>query len=416
MNSTSLLKKQLLSELVQFGVPTVPSSEAKSEMTIASLRQIGEVKLAQARALTESTTDLETARTLLSAGRIEEAELLLGRLLSITLDGDALAEVYLEVARLRSYEGDAMGAVLACEKALSLGVSGVTRLTLLQICAHNHFEIGNFCSFADNMQDLEALYLLYPTHPARRYSETLKIRWIARTRGTSYARKELDAFLEASLQRFGFNLDLLHVYLRVRNDLNRLDETLSVGLSTVCVSVAEVIGDPLYATLDRVDLGVCLGMSSLEEFQDFLGLEGSRFRKVANLLQEITAQESPVSQTGIAIKKLLGRPRARLLPPTRRPRLQNLVLLDLGLIFRLDKMELSRISPRSQALAVLGSLRNGPIEKEEFFKQIWGLPHFHPDRHGPLIRNLISRTRKQTGMQILSSSGVLVLCEHSVII
>ncbi|MBX9766652.1 MAG: hypothetical protein K2X47_05215, partial [Bdellovibrionales bacterium] len=247
----------------------------------------------EAARIWEPQSTLENARRLLAEWKYDEVSALISEHLKTETSAQALGEWYLESARLQFYLGNFQCCMEHATLCLGFSPHAPTRISAAIVRAGSAFELGLIPLTVSELRNLQGLMKLYPGHPGDTYIQVLRIRIVARTQGLDAAHLELKNFERRLATETVLDMDALHVYLRARNDLCRLEGKLDLGTAAACVKVAEAIGDDLFRGFDLVDLWIALGSplesSLLSEIQ-YLGTRHPRLRK---LMDQIVSENTP---------------------------------------------------------------------------------------------------------------------------
>jgi hypothetical protein len=75
----------------------------------------------------------------------------------------------------------------------------------------------------------------------------------------------------------------------------------------------------------------------------------------------------------------------------------------------LTSLQVRFTEPSPQFTLALRALSQGPITKDQFFKSVWGDQKFVPALHDPVIRRLLYRLRKQSGLSLTMARSRITL-------
>src|SRR5205823_2544321 len=125
------------------------------------------------------------------------------------------------------------------------------------------------------------------------------------------------------------------------------------------------------------------------------------------LISEVDAKENFVSSTAQSINYFLGTRYANS-NSSSCEQVENIILLSKQLMVRINPFLVRPIKITEQIKKALSALQNKELDKDEFFKKIWGNQRYSPDIHQGTIKALISRVRL-TGVEIQSKNGKLSL-------
>lgn len=352
---------------------------------------------------------LQDIRTRISRGFIEEARREVRAALANLADGDAeefRGELLFEMARIEYQSGNWAESVGYLNQAASLpDLPSITRMSVLQTRAACRYELADWPGTLADVDVVRSLQTLYPRAGTALYAEVLWIKAIARQQGTATAWPHVNElwrrFSEARIPR---NADALLTLLRLTIDLRRLENQPIADLAHACHRLAEAMGDGLYAALAAVDLAYSDSLFLREQARSTLLVARARYRRIDVLLREIESAE-PDCETA---RNILAQRIAALDPAPRRLACasESIVLLDPDFRIDLASLDIRPISFQEKSREILLALREGSMEKRDFFRKIWRVA-YKRERHDIVLRNALARTRKQGGIDVASINGVV---------
>jgi tetratricopeptide (TPR) repeat protein len=372
--------------------------------------------------MTVDLPTLEQVRHFIAQSKYTEAMSIIESEINHADSSIVKAEFYLEEVRVQFYTGNFEAAIRAVDKCLSQNPITTSLISALQLRVGAAFELGDFRMAHRDLNDIYRFKKLFPHVPSIKYAEVFKIKILARTNGTGAARLALHQLMVDRLKLSErLDLDLIHVYLRCRNELNRLDFTPDLTTAIACVAVANELSDELYGAMDTLDVLISLPMSLRRQLSPEVRSMNARFERALSLWKSVSGEceDSVPSQTALSFitnwKKEIENPLLDLtkLSPLQ-PRVQTLVFPAFHAVAHLKTRSLVYQPSREQLFKALTILANGPVSREVLFTSVWDLP-YEEHRHETVLRTLVSRLRKILSLEVEAKDGQISLVNAMVL-
>ncbi|MBX9769516.1 MAG: helix-turn-helix domain-containing protein [Bdellovibrionales bacterium] len=371
--------------------------------------------------MTVELPSLERVRHLIAQSKYADAMTLIASEMGQTDSSIIKAEFYLEESRAQFFTGNFELAIRAIDKCLSQNPITTSLISALQQRVGAAFELGDFRMAHRDLNDIYRFKKLFPHIPSIRYAEMFKIKILARTNGTQAARLALHQLM---VDRFKMSerldMDLIHVYLRCRNELNRLDQTPELSTAIACLGVAQELSDELYAAMDTLDVLISLPLKDRKQLSPEVEAINARFERSQALWMSIQGQSHKMpSQTALSFTQNWNREvknldlRLSAMNPLQ-PRIDTLVLPSFHAVINLKERTLICQPSRDQLFRALAVLANGPMTRELLFTSVWDLP-YEEHRHETVLRTLVSRLRKILKLEVEAKDGLISLVNTMVL-
>lgn len=371
--------------------------------------------------MTVDLPSLEQVRHLIAQSKYTEAMAIIDSEISQTDSSIIKAEFLLEESRAQFYAGNFELSIRAVEKCLSQNPITTSLISALQQRVASAFELGDFRMAHRDLNDIYRFKKLFPHIPSIKYAEMFKIKILGRTNGTVAARLALQQLMVDRLKiSERLDLDLIHVYLRCRNELNRLDSTPELSTAIACLGVAQELSDDLYAAMDTLDVYVSLPLKKRNQLTLEVEASNARFQRSRALWNSILgASDEAPSQTALSFRQIwtkeVGSTELETkYPNLLQPNLDALVLPSFHAVIHLKSRKLVYQPSRGQLFRALSILANGPITREALFTSVWDLP-YEEHRHETVLRTLVSRLRKILNLEVEAKDGLISLVKTVVL-
>ncbi len=345
---------------------------------------------AEALCLIHPTDLLQTLRTQLSRGHLNQAKEFLTSYESARPEIASDPEWKLELARLHAYFGEWELCVQACARVLALDPTGITRMTALQTRSIALFETLKWSEALRDIELIRSFGTLYPRASTFFYAEVLAAKILA-AQGAQKQSEELLLKLwakgEASqLSEKDLALTLLRAEAYVaRHFGRRARESLLAAHS-----IAEKIGDEQYAALTRYEI-YCSGDRSASLVRR-LPIDEEKFARVA-LLRKDVESGSPKSATA---QSLFGKEENSERDFSKETSLDVIFIPSRKVLIHLEPWSfqiLQKLNKPLQALASVGG--STVISKAELFSALCGPQKYVSHLHDGLLYQNMSRLRRQ---------------------
>jgi len=396
------------------GVKSIPSeNSANSEETCAAFIAQAvhcDAHLAEAYTKSQTTDPLSEIRVLIHRGKMEEAHQLIQQYKEkLGSSHIFFSELLQEEARLFFFDGNYEQGLKLTLQTLEFNPPPISRLALMEMQSLALFELGEFSAALNILNETQALAKLFPFCVSSHYLKALEIKLKARIYNVDVAQKMLNEAMISALKEQNFNYDALSTLIRAQIDLLILSQQDFSQWALAEYWIASSMGEDLYIGLALVHLYCSKSYKNNDHFTKQLFNFERRFKRIQRLIQEINAG------THVIQMDPLGEKISSPFNPLEEP--QALLFKSLRILILLNKNNLQYkiFDLQDHIPKALITLANNPCTKEEFFKLIWEQGKYVPHLHDGVIRNLVFRIRKKTGLSmqfekgILSISGLLVL-------
>lgn len=348
----------------------------------------------KAENLLENASPLQVIRTFLYRGLLEKADEALAKLkgLDSTSPVDQ-AELMLEEARSRFFAGDWASATTLCSEGLRMHPSAISQQVFLQLRAVSNFELGlNDLSLAD-LKALFSFEKMYPFSQPIFYGRLLRAKIYLVMNDLENVRLSLDREWKYFLATEKLNLDSFISILRVELFYAAAAGKDAGVIAHIIRSASKITGEELVeaeANFALMMMGLTNEKTILEAIAKFL-----RLRRVKT---EIDGMFKP--STTASLYKELKKSNFRVTEDA------TAILLErFDCIIHLSPWKVVRFKPTQRSALAMRLLLNGPIEKEDFFINVWRLK-YHPARHDNTIYRTVSKIRQDFGIQVKVEDGI----------
>lgn len=390
------------------GTKSISSENSKNseEACVAFIAQAvhSDAHLAEAYTKSQVTDPLSEIRALIHRGKIEEAHNLINRYKEQFGSSHIFfSELLQEEARLFLFDGDYGLGLKLTQQILELNPPPISRLALMEMQALALFELGEFGAALNILNETQALAKLFPFCVSSHYLKSLEIKIRARIYNVEVAQKMLNEAMVSAIKEQNLNYDILSTLIRAQIDLLILSQRDFSHWALAEYWIASSMGEDLYIGLALVHLYYSKSYKNYDPFTKQLFAFERRFKRIQRLLQEINAGEHAIQP------QLQADSASNSFNPSEGP--QALFLRGVGALVLLNKNNLRYKIFDSQdhipkALVTIGSK---PCTKEEFFKLNWEQRKYVPHLHDGVIRHLVFRIRKKTGLSLQFEKGILSL-------
>jgi hypothetical protein len=403
---TSQLVRGLIEvETAHAALGRLPARPDHSQAIYQALCGDFDSRKAEALCLSADAHPLQELRVHLRRGKLAEARRLLGALEAHAAAPGLRAELEMERARYFAFVGDWR----SCWAASCAGLEGepapITRMSLFQIRTVAHYELGDFAAASRDIERTEDLGRLFPKAVCSLYSLTFRARIAAVTGHPAAAARILGRAWREDAGNPGPD-DLLTL-VRTEADLLRSEGKPTATYALASHFLAEAMGEGLYAALSLAELHQVTGGAVPESLRHKLLAGCEQFARVSRLLE---AAEEELSTSQRLVRRPAGASRGEL-----PDRVDRIFLLRQARLVRLEPFaaESRPISP--QSAKALAALADGPLARAELFRRVWDRIRYSPALHDGLIKSLLSKVRKESGLPVESRGdrirvpGALVL-------
>ncbi len=302
-------------------------------------------------------------------------------------------ELLLEEARLHALNAQWELAQEKLTLLITLKPNAITLATALQSRANVYFERRLFNESMKDLESINSLAVIYPDLAVKLYSDVLKIKIQAHSsqRMLLQAKKSIQKLWDEHQKTPETALTIL----RLEISCLKLEKRNYLKQASACYWLAYHMGDLLYASLALIDIYTAISKEQQGELYTYLEF----YLKLYPRAQiEFEANKHLCGNESVIDFNIFNST-------------SSLVLCDQNLIFHNTNSGIEYISlpKRDQLVEAINVLSQGPIFKDEFFKQCWKKRHFSLHLHDNLVRTLICRIRKETKINILSQSKSLVM-------
>ncbi|MGE3682619.1 MAG: hypothetical protein AB7G93_12910 [Bdellovibrionales bacterium] len=365
-----------------------------------------EFNLRKAEALSASgeVDPLQVLRTAIARGKIQDSQNQLQSAIQAqpSLLGDP--EWRLEKARLAAFTSQWQDCIQNVNEVLRLAPSSITRMTALQTRALAWYELGQWNQAERDVDLVRSFAELYPNAQAAYFNELLRVRILALRGDFAAAEKRLAEIWMTDGRQGSLNILRFLALLRTEAVLARLCGRSARSTLIASHTVANVMGDDLYAALARLELNIN-GDPSVS-LASRVQADAMKFPKVQSLRDEVIS--GPLtSTTGRLLKESREHSTASLDFLSAQP--VKIVLPHRKIVVNLEPFSsqwMEKPTRAYQALCELGGSEKR--KKEDLFGNIFR-QRYVEHLHGPLLRQLFSRLRRQFQVQVNVSEG-LVAC------
>lgn len=357
------------------------------------------------------TSELEKCRRAISSWNYEVAAQLAQNGLSTSTHAEEVGEWNVENARVAFHLGNFQDTIRFATSAIEISPHPPTRISAYILRGNSSLEVGSLEQCRMDIRTCEGILRLYPAHPGVNYLETLRVRLSMRDSSPLVAESLLRQF--ESRLHFGEQLDLdaLHVYLRVKNDLFRISGKMDLATSLACVDVAAAIGDELYRGLDLIDLWVALNRPTDSALYFELLHLCEKHPRVRLLLEEVEgfSDSVPRTTTGQAMK-IASAPTVTAKQSQCPGNSKKVLCLSGAWVADLKTRTFSSFLGFPTAIEIAAAFRFGStVQKEDLFARIHPGIEFNKLDHDAIVRNGLSRFRKITGISLSTQNGQVVI-------
>lgn len=338
--------------------------------------------------------ELQRVRSFLKRGFILEAKTLLDSIPSDHPDDDV--EVLLELSRVSLFSGRWEESVRYCDQAFALKPSGVTNLTLRQVCAVACLELRNFKRCHSEIEIATSLTRLFPHASLALYLEATKLKLWLQTGRILEAEIGVAQCWKNMLAGPDLNVDNCVLLLRIELEIRRCKGLPCSDLAFATWLAARATGDDLYAALAIADIFHGAGPDIRADWFSEYQLSRNRFERL-----------SAAGTSADAVALTMTDPQFEL-RPHHAETIQNLVLTRTGLVVNLKSIKIARFVTTPKMSLALRALRTGGISRESFFKEVWGNQKFSKVIHDGVVRRMIHRLRQAVPqIEIATQNGYL---------
>lgn len=349
---------------------------------------------------------LQKIRSALSSGNLKQAR----ELISSIKFGDLSTEVLFEEFRLLFQSGKPEEAIILGRFLLGneAELNPLTLLSLNQSLAVCFFELGLTSESESSLARCDALLPLFPNAQSHFYCEATRIKLMYQTHPLEKSRLELDR----AWQMVAANPDLDRILTLVRLEVDWRKKSLLPFRSWAWLSfiLADQMGDGVYAGLSLLDLSITGELPKNLKLK--LKKSILQHGRVKRLNRE-TYDSEPKLISAAWNQTYLGNTRKAEFAPQKEISLA--ISTDLKMIIDLKNESVRFFPPSEKLFSALNILGNGPMSKSDFFIQCWGHKKFNYKLHDSVIRSLVYRVKKELGIQIAPSQGMLELEETLVL-
>jgi len=385
---------------------------------------------------TESLTNfqelsiLTNIRALLFRGKIAEAEILLEQNKNQLKDQPlTFIELIQEEARLAFFNGDYHLGLELTEHALFLKPNHISRLALTQMKVLGHFELGDFNMAIRTIEESLVLTRLFIYSSSTHYLKSLETKIIARNQSPQIARDFLLRYFEELIRSKCLTLEIVSVIVRTQIDIFMLEGKEYLSWAKANYWIAKTMGEELYVGHAVLDLYCNDQNNALWIYSKVLPYFLQRFSRLKQLLFNIENDSNEfVSTTAQTLRDFFLKHQNKMLQDQHKFRsefdLNNQISNDYfslrpqALFFKAFNLFVTLTTENTlfkvfdtqdRVPTALMSLASTSLTKEEFFQANWGTQKYVPHLHDGLIRNLIFRIRKRTGLNIQINNGTITL-------
>ena len=309
-------------------------------------------------------------------------------------------EIYLEHTRLCAFEGKWILALQLSQTALELRPTGISSLTLRQIRAVAFMELCEFAKAQREIDSAISLARLFPRTGLSIFVAATQVKVLAFQGQSTEARSKLDRAWADLKQGSELNLDNTLTLLRAEIETLRSRGQPVATLSYAALTMARMTGDRLYEALSTLELFSSISKEAKQNWQPALNEAQESFARVRTLTEELSQDLEPTaSARSILLSKV---EEGFFRTPTQVDETKKVILLDREIAIVGRELKVENLKLSKQIKKALMAVSMGPVEKEEFFRAVWGEQKFVSELHDDVIRSLLHRIRKFHGIEILT--------------
>lgn len=372
--------------------------------------------LAEALMVTHGNVSaIESIRTWIARSHFRSAQELIQKGLEETTDPNARADFLLDQARICFFEGDWCTGVTLSTQGLELDPIITTRMALFQVRASCFFELGEWQLSQRDASTLETLGILYGKATTLFLSRMTQAKIAARVQSSKLAhllKQRLWQDFESG--KMMANRDHFIGLCRLEIDLARVESRKFRHWAVLCALICHDSGDRLFEALAILDLA-CESDSSTQEsliagLQEFDGLKRIELAQAA--IKNGTTEGLGITMAGVLSGIQRKIKSSQSVNPIGVP--SNFILCkEAGLLISRNDFSVTKIDLTHRSHQILLALAEGGLEKGILFEQIYQQKYV-PHLHDKMLRNQISRTRKELGVSILCKDGTVTIESGSV--
>jgi tetratricopeptide (TPR) repeat protein len=343
---------------------------------------------------------LQRIRSYLLRGSLDLAREILFSLESSQQSPEMAIEIYLEQTRLNAFEGKWLMALQLSQTALDLKPTGISSLTLRQIRAVAFMELGEFVKAQREIDSAISLAKLFPRTGLSLFVAATQIKVLAFQGQQAQAQSKLERAWADLKSGPEFNLDNTLTLLRAEIETIRSQQKPVAELSYAALTMARVTGDRLYEALSTLELIAGLSDRMKSTWAASLTSANQSFARIRTLTEEINQDAIPSSSATSISRSIVDGRFAR--SPDNIDETLKIILLRREIAIDCRELKVENLKLSKQIQKALLALAHGSVEKEDFFRAVWGDQKFVPDLHDDVIRSLLHRIRKSHGIEILT--------------
>jgi tetratricopeptide (TPR) repeat protein len=391
------LKDQLEQEYrISTGLSPLPSENPSDQAYLVRiLHQNG--KLADALSHLLPGDPFQLAKSFIFLGQLEEAKNILFPLMKYNdHDEVLLGEIELELARISLYEGEWSQCVSWVRSSLSRTPSIVSQMTLWQLEAAAVGEAGDAIAALKIIDRIEALGERFPGGNVLFFALNQRAKLKSRMNRMVESRSELTALWQKYLCaiKHEFSPDVLLTLARAELERNTITENDGTPWAFAALKGSQETGNELLGGMilsewahNQQQFGKNLPSWAVQKLSE----SALRFRRVRTFLER--------NQISITAPKAVDESKSF--------SMTHFVIKSLGLILSFSKKSYFKIEPESATMKFLELVAKGPQEHSSIFTHVYGGLKYSEPRHLGTLKALYSRVRKQTGLDIISDSGMV---------
>lgn len=243
----------------------------------------------------------------------------------------------------------------------------------------------------------------------------VQFRILMRTKNISEVRQLLKSYTLSLVRSFP-SLRIFSTYLSISNEMNRLERKLDYSAVLAAGTLADTLSDNVEkeielihrSLLERNKNGGTLALVNLK-----LGLTNRYFQETQG------RNDQEVSTTGAELKNYFfeGEIPKELKANNFQFALPNFILVkSLSHVVNIQTKTISSLRNKEMIMELISILATGPITREEIFKMLWPEKTYNHPENDYLLRNLMSRVRREIGLEMRCRKGRLMLNDSVIVL
>lgn len=344
-------------------------------------------------------------------------------------------EWFLEQLRFAAFARQWIEVLALCQNELPDSLMPLTRISILQILALAHYELGEFGSALQVLKSIQSLATLYPLAQSAFYARILQAKVLASTGDffqSTQIREEL-WLIQRSQKGQGLNGFL--TLLRLEASLKRIKGETAVAEVLAAIKICQLMGDGYYESLGHFEL--LLSVSGSESFElsaqedatkttalksesSLIALcsQGIKTYPGLNCLWQEVKNGMKTSSARELIQQMKTSHQDLEKDLLRAYQAESIVFLNEGSILNLVSGKFIKANPLSQPWLAMrfianrannhGSNRqkNSGVSKETLFTYLYPQLQYNKLKHDALLFQLARRIRQKLDIALILNDGL----------